>query len=441
MLGQTLRDTIGKDLTPEEFAELFFDFKCFPYQKKTINTQSKRVHVDAGRQTGKSTLVAARAIYEALMKRDQTILIVSPTQRQSGILFRRIKALLSHSAFKFPELRLSDFIVRETQTVIEFSTGGAVYSLPASDNGDNLRGFTANVIFVDEAAQVPISLFPAITPMLATTNGSMWLTGTPKGVNNYFFEAWKNPKLGYELHHFKSENNPLIPAEFLEAEKERMPLNEYLEEYEGEFIDETDSFFPLKLIENCLVNVERTSPTRYARYYLGVDPARFGQDSAVFCILEEIADKLTAVAFIEVNENSTLELCAHIQRLHSMWKFKKIMVDTTGMGAGVTDFLKQYKLPVEELVLTIKTKEDMYNNLKVYMESGELGITNSRKLKKQMNELKAEWDKSMQHLKIFNPRKKAHDDYPTALALAVYCLNRNSGEVFFYKSRGVFSDL
>src|SRR5665647_1835575 len=54
------------------------------------DTEHKRVILNCARQTGKSSMVAIRAIYEALTTPGSLILVISPTFRQSMLLFSKI---------------------------------------------------------------------------------------------------------------------------------------------------------------------------------------------------------------------------------------------------------------------------------------------------------------------------------------------------------------
>ena len=52
--------------------------------------------------------------------------------------------------------------------------------LPA--NEATVRGFSAvSLMVVDEAARVPDDLYEAVKPMLAVTDGALWLMSTPFG--------------------------------------------------------------------------------------------------------------------------------------------------------------------------------------------------------------------------------------------------------------------
>ena len=60
--------------------------------------------------------------------------------------------------------------------------------LPA--NEATVRGFSAvSLMVVDEAARVPDDLYEAVKPMLATTDGALWLMSTPFGRRRIFLSG------------------------------------------------------------------------------------------------------------------------------------------------------------------------------------------------------------------------------------------------------------
>lgn len=107
--------------------------------------------------------------------------------------------------------------------------------LAGADNPDSLRGMYFDGAVLDEAPlQHPSVWSQIILPALADRQGWGVLAGTPKG-KNWFYEAYKaavaNPE---EWHHMMlraSESN-LLPPEELQALKEKMDEDEYLQEME-----------------------------------------------------------------------------------------------------------------------------------------------------------------------------------------------------------------
>lgn len=60
------------------------------WQRDVINNKENLIALCCGRQVGKSTCVALLSLHHCLTVKDATVLIVSPSIRQSGELFRKI---------------------------------------------------------------------------------------------------------------------------------------------------------------------------------------------------------------------------------------------------------------------------------------------------------------------------------------------------------------
>jgi len=438
-------------LTPVMFAELFFGWKAFDYQKAPLNDMNKRVLMACGRQVGKTEMAAIRALFSATMCPGTTNLILAPVQRQAHILFRRIKYLINKNAQMKEKISIENMIERETQTVIEFDNNASLYCLPISEDGANIRGFTAHDITIDEAEMVKDAAWAAINPMLATTHGTLRLLGTPYGQNNRFYEwyalakrkKWQNlwnPDKHFSIYHFPSKTSPLIDDSFLEQEAERLPHMEYAQEYEGQFLETVGTLWSNKLVTSIMKEEcpERDAPLTKWRYYLGYDVARFGDDEAVGIILERRHEKDKDDTYFVVNtfemKGKSLDYqVKFLKGLHKIWNFEKMIIDTTAVGGGITDPLKAEQYPVEEFNFTIKSKQEAYFHATRMIESGIVTLPLHAKMKKQMVEMKRE-ERSDGFTKIYHPSKTGNDDYPTALVLVLWGTKKQSRPLFFVRS-------
>src|SRR3954470_4272811 len=80
---------------PVFFARHKLNFEPDPWQEAVLQSQSKRLLLNCCRQAGKSTTTAALALHESLYKAKALVLLVSPSQRQSSELFRKVQDFLT----------------------------------------------------------------------------------------------------------------------------------------------------------------------------------------------------------------------------------------------------------------------------------------------------------------------------------------------------------
>src|SRR3954447_11158508 len=222
-------------LDPALFAECKLGFTPDAWQRVFLRSPAIRVLLNVSRQAGKSTSAAILALHEALYRSGSLILLVSPSLRQSGELFRKVgefRARLDPP----PALKL------DTALSAVLANGSRIVSLPGDEG--TVRGFSApRLIIEDEASRVDDGLYRAVRPMLATSGGKLVLMSTPAGRVGHFWEEWSRGGDVWERVIIKAEQVPRIPPEFLAEERRALGSMWYLQEYGGEFLQATNQIF------------------------------------------------------------------------------------------------------------------------------------------------------------------------------------------------------
>jgi hypothetical protein len=214
-------------------------------QAQLLTTDSKRVLLNCTRQWGKSTTSALIALHTALYAAPATIILISPSLPQSTELFKRL-----HGFWK--KLPGAPRATQESLTRMQLDNGSRVLSLPGSEK--TTRGYTADMVVVDEASRVPDELFAAVRPMLATkTDGKFICLSTPAGKRGFFYEQWSSGE-GWTKVSVKGADCPRISARFLEEERQALGPMRFAQEYECEFIDSEMAVFNSDLIQKALRN-------------------------------------------------------------------------------------------------------------------------------------------------------------------------------------------
>jgi phage FluMu gp28-like protein len=397
------------------FTEVVLGLKPFHYQEKLLRDASKRIVACMGRQTGKTTTIAIKAIHFAFCNADVTVLITAPSRRQSIIMFSKIASFIFRTV-----LRKS--VVRSTQTTIQLSNGSEIIALPCSEN--LLRGFTAHMVIVDEASYIPEQVVTNILyPMLATTNGSLILLSTPWGKDHFFYRAFVDPD--FSVHRVKSCECPLISEKFLEKQREFMTTETYRMEYEAEFIEAATSYFPQDLIRSCIdpeLELEHDLEVlgrQEGDFYAGCDLGKL-QDYSVFIVVQKTQDHIKLVFLKEFPlETPYSHVIGFIVQANQKFRFLRILIDRSGVGEVVTEEIKAQGLTnAEGKPFTAQSKAEMLANLRVKMEQSAFKMPYNHRLCQQINEQRYEYTKSGK-LRFWHP-PNSHDDQLWALALALY---------------------
>lgn len=205
------------------------------WQENVLRSTHARLLLLCGRQVGKSTVTAAAACAQAINERDSLVLLISPSQRQSAELFRKVMEF-------YRAIRGAPRLLAESVTKAELDNESRIVSLP--ENEETIRGFSkVKLLILDEAAWIPSRLLSAVKPMLATSEGRLIALTTPHGKRGWFYKAWSSEGDAWERHRVTAYECPRIPAAFLEEERRTKLPAEFEEEYMAEFQEATSSVF------------------------------------------------------------------------------------------------------------------------------------------------------------------------------------------------------
>jgi hypothetical protein len=206
-----------------------------PWQMELLRSQAPQTLLLCSRQVGKSTTAAALALRAALLEPPALVLLLSPTLRQSGELFRdKVRRLYLDLGKPVPALR-------ETALTLELTNGSRIISLPGEEG--SIRGYSGvRLLVVDEAARVPDSLYCSVRPMLAVSQGRLVCLSTPFGKRGFFFEEWEGQG-EWQRVRITAEQCPRIPTAFLDEERRAIGERWYRQEYECSFEDTIDQLF------------------------------------------------------------------------------------------------------------------------------------------------------------------------------------------------------
>jgi hypothetical protein len=210
------------------------------WQANLLRDMPRRALLLCSRQSGKSTVTALMALHRAIYEPASLILLVSPSQRQSGELFRTVMGFHGR-------LQGAPGLSAESALRAQLANGSRIIALPGTEK--TIRGFAAaDLVILDEAARVEDELLAAVRPMLATSNGSLIALTTPAGKRGWFYEVWTGPSQDWTRVRVPASECPRISKEFLDEELRELGRLRFSEEYELAFIDSDACVFPSEVI-------------------------------------------------------------------------------------------------------------------------------------------------------------------------------------------------
>ncbi len=205
-----------------------------PWQERVLRSDSKRLLLNCCRQSGKSTIASVKALHRALYEPDSLILMISPSLRQSGELFRKMLGYLNKLGSAKPKM------AEENRLSVRLANGSRVISLPGAE--ETTRGFTATLVILDEAARIDDGLYKAVRPMIAIRDGGIIAMSTPFGMRGWFYKEWTEGE-GWESVRIPATECPRLKREFLREEERSLGRMWFSAEYLCQFVANDAAFF------------------------------------------------------------------------------------------------------------------------------------------------------------------------------------------------------
>jgi hypothetical protein len=267
LLGvSTFRDEKNREVAPGAQPEVsapgdavswvrkYLRFEPDEAQAKVLRAEARRGILNCTRQWGKSTVGAAKAVHRAFTRPGSTVLVASPTERQSAELMRKAAGMLRRLAIR-PRGDGANHIS------LLLPNGSRIVGLPGVEG--NVRGYSAvSLLLIDEASRVDDALYLALRPMLAVGNGDLWMMSTPWGKQGFFYETWEHGGEDWFRISVPATECSRISREFLEEERKTMGPQWFEQEFLCGFVNNGTSMFARDVVEAALD--ECVEPLRFS---------------------------------------------------------------------------------------------------------------------------------------------------------------------------------
>jgi len=401
------------------------DYKILlPYQQEIYKGIEKHKYsvILAARQTGKSFIVSLWAFFRALEIPNHTILVISPSERQSKNLIDKVK-LHIQAVRKIKAQIVEDAKLNSLE--VKFPNQSRIIALPSKP--ETVRGFSGDVImdeaaFFEQGMQVYQAVFPTIT---RKKHYKLIAISTPKGKSDLFYYLWQT-----------AENNQLwfkYKLTILDAVKKGLDVNidqlkqgikneeAWKTEYMCEFIDEAGAFLPYELIQSCEtqnIKVENLKQLE-GDIYLGIDIGR-KHDLTVISVLEKLGDVLY-LRKQEIIKNLPFKEQFNIIDHYTSYA-RRVAIDNTGLGMQLAEELQQKwgEIKILPITFTAKTKEELATKLKSKFQDKLIRIYPDKDLREDLHSVQKVITPSG-NIKLEAERSHlGHADRFWSLALAVY---------------------
>ena len=381
---------------------------------------------------GKTELVSVLGLLLALLRPATQIAIIAPIHRQAieGI-FERIDGYLWRNKKLWKAVRR----IQRHNGRIELKNESRILCLSAT-NPEGLLGYGADMVIIDEASSIPRDIIKQrILRMLMTKKEGknlLFTIGTPHNRDSYLWDAWNSSDFEkFRISYKEAVAEGIMDRQEIEFIKRELSEDEFSVWYGAEWRDlsEDDFFDMARVREKCIIekrSYDKESLNGFDEIVLGCDIARHGSSKTAVVVLGRLEGSYYMIDYRTVSKKGLSWQMGWIENLVKKFRVNKIIVDATGLGAGVYDVLRER---LEEKGVDVigfsfgKRKErfNLYDNLKYLVEEGDLYLLKDEKLRGQFNAFKVKYrsDGTKDILKLRN----IESDLIDALALASHGFN------------------
>lgn len=371
-----------------------------------------------GRQVGKTTIFSRKIAKYLLEHPNCQIIVVSLTEDQAKLMIVMVLDFLEKTTSK----KIKKNLQFTNQNKITLTNGARVIARPVGTTGDAVRGFTGDILVIDEASRMPELVFEAAKPTLLTTGGKIWMCSTPFGKQGYFYECWLNKHGRFKVFHISSEevihNRPVRGGwteekrkeniAFLEQEKDDMSELQYGQEYLGLFLDDLRRFYEDAWIEK-VCKLKRPDISPKTDNYLGCDIARMGGDKTTYEILHAPREPGKIIKQVHHSQEDHKPLTHTEQRIIDISKqfnCTKIGIDAGSGSLGVSVLDHLLVTPFSKNVVAMNNRqisldrdgkkkqrimnEDYHEFLKAGGEQGEVLLLDDDEIKNSFRSIQIE---------------------------------------------------
>lgn len=439
---------------PVWFAEDMLSFKADNWQQDVLMSLANypKVSVRSGQGVGKTGLESIVIVWYLLTRPFPKVIATAPTRQQLyEVLWAEVAKWLVGSKV--------EQMLEWTKTKIYMKGYSERWWATAktATRPENMQGFHEDYMLfvVDEASGVADPIMEAILGTLSGAENKLLLCGNPTRTSGTFYDSHNRDRDLYKTFKVSSMDSPRTSKENIEMlrRKYHEGSDPWRVRVLGEFPKgESDSLISLEAVE--MATMKEVNISNDYILNIGADIARYGDDETT------IAPRIGGKVFdlLTYSKQSTMETTGCILRAAD--KFKnlypqinrvKIKIDDDGLGAGVTDRLREivYQEGLNHEIIPIQNgssaieKDNYYNkasemwdvmreeldvNLSCYLQGNEptIQLPNDDKLIKQLSNRKFSVDsKGKIQIESKKEMKKRIGESPDRADAVIYSFAEN----------------
>lgn len=431
------------------------------FQVAHLNDDSTFRLENKSRQIAWSWIIAAEAVAEAILDNQSSIFVsISLDEAKEKIRYAR-QVFENLEGCRLPKIKT------DNQLEIEFDNGARLISHSSRPP----RGKARMNVYLDEFAHVQHDrqIYTAALPVISK-GGRLRIGSSPMGASGVFWEIdsqslraypgytrrrtpwWEVEAFCLNVSQARHMAPPMLTSERVEmfgngrikAIYANMPLEDFQQEYEAEFVDETTAWITWEEIKTnqdaellCAIGQMRGSEmskvtTAIAQlkkwieekkvenvYSGGMDIGRTRNTSELYLVGESTTASYPLRLALTMDNTEFDDQMSVVMTVMAQLPIKKLLIDQTGIGRNIAEnAAKRYPTKIEGVDFTNSTKALWAGNTKMLFQQRKAPIPIDREMAYQIHSIKKNITPSKNVVFDTERNEKHHADKFWALALA-----------------------
>jgi phage FluMu gp28-like protein len=388
-----------------------------PYQVSFLQNRSRFRWVTKSRQVGYSFLFALEALARCHLRDGHTTVFVSYNQADAVE-----KILIARQVYEELPLAFQKKLVTDAKTELAFESNARgrrlsrIISVPSKPP----RGKKGDAV-LDELAHCSNDreVYAGSTALILRSQGQLTGCSTPLGRRGIFWEIATEEFRRYPHHtrqivpwwlcRFFCTDTRLAAAEASDLPTEErvqrfgkpnlieqfdsLPLEDFQQELETLFVDESYSFFPYELILPCtsddlaLGSDPGDVPRPVGRIVAGFDVGRT-RDRSELAVFEQLEGRFTCRLLKSFDGVPFAEQEGELRRLLNVLPVARLSIDRSGIGMNLAENLERDYPQVVAENFTNESKERWATDFKILLQRRDVVLPRNRELVGQVHSIK-----------------------------------------------------
>ncbi|HET9621189.1 MAG TPA: terminase family protein [Kofleriaceae bacterium] len=388
-----------------------------PYQIAFLQSTSRYRWIEKSRQVGFSFLFAAEAVARCHLRDAHTAVMVSYNLEDA-------KEKVSYARQLAEELPLAyrKKLVNDSKTELGFLSNGAAkrVSRIISNPSKAPRGKKGD-LYLDELAHYANDreIYKGSTALILRSHGQLTGCSSPLGRRGVFWEIarqehrqyrayWRQQVPWWLCRFFCSDvaragtEAPLMPTEDrvrtfgtkdIQDQLDSLPLEDFQEEFEVSYSDESYSFYSYELILPCtsdelvLADDFTTFGDVRGRLVAGFDVGR-KRDLSELSIFEELDGKKVCRLLRSYDKVAFAEQESDLRRMLDTLPIARLSIDQNGIGMHLAENLRRDHAQVVPETFSNESKEIWATDFKILLQRKDVVLPKHRELVSQIHGVK-----------------------------------------------------